>query len=81
MFYSYISAGVITLIQTNNASLPGFEPALTTAADADAVWTIGDTERLYCIELPPAARACDEDALVTLVWANLCLSDSGVPHR
>lgn len=53
-----------------------------TLQDADAVWTIGDTERLYCIELPPAARACDEDALVTLVWANLRLdSDSGAPHR
>ncbi|XP_043240845.1 ubiquitin carboxyl-terminal hydrolase 31-like isoform X1 [Amphibalanus amphitrite] len=51
-----------------------------TLQDADAVWTIGDTERLYCIELPPASRVCDEDAPVTLVWANLCLSESGVPH-
>jgi len=56
----------------------GFTQTLT---DADAVWTIGDTERLYCIELPPDGQLCEEDALITLVWTNLKLSDSGSPSR
>ncbi|XP_037069634.1 ubiquitin carboxyl-terminal hydrolase 31-like [Pollicipes pollicipes] len=70
-----LEPGRLLLCQLDDA---GFTQTLH---DADAVWTIGDTERLYCIELPPDGEACEEDALVTLVWTNLRLSDSGVPHR